>query len=150
MRPIYHGNMFRPVGEPYVTIVPAAIQSNAMHNWEFRTESHQAQVALGTEWCAYCGGHSAQGTRPRPGCKLRCEFGRLQKIYPTSTLASVSSAIQKEIADLISLSESGDEITLTHSASKASTSNTAYVSCKCKESCDLRKWTGVFHLSSQR
>jgi len=48
------------------------------------------------------------------------EFGLLQKIYPTSTLASVSSAIQKEKVDLISLSESGNEITLTRSASKAS------------------------------
>jgi len=38
-----------PICEPYVTIIPA-IQFNAMHNWEFRTESHQAQVALGTAW----------------------------------------------------------------------------------------------------
>ena len=46
----------------------------------------------------------------------------LQKIYPTSTLASVSSAIQKEEADLISVSKSGNEITLAHATSKASTS----------------------------
>ena len=71
--------------------------------------------------------------------ELRCEFGLLQKIYPTSTLASVSSAIQKEKADLISVSKSGNEITLAHAASKASTSNKAGVSCNCKKSCDSRR-----------
>jgi len=73
----------------------------------------------------------------RPGYKLRYEFGLLQKIYPTSTLASVSSAIQKEKADLISLSESGNEITLAYAAPKASKSNKAGVQCNCK-SCDSR------------
>ena len=79
------------------------------------------------------------GNESRLGYKLRCEFGLLQKIYPTSTLASVSSAIQKEKADLISLSKSGNEITLAYAASKASTSNKAGVSCNCKKSCDCRR-----------
>jgi len=71
--------------------------------------------------CAYCGGQSRE-----------YEFGLLEKIYPTSTLFSYS---ERE-SDLISLSESGNEITLTRSVLKASTNNKACVSCNCKKSCD--------------
>ena len=121
----------------YSTIVdrPFANQFNAMNNWEFRTESHQAQVAqiLSGQ------GEAGWNVRTVGGHSREREFGLLQKIYPTSTFASVSSAIQKEKADLISLSESGNEITLTQSASKASTNNKACVSCNCKKSCDSRR-----------
>ena len=79
------------------------------------------------------------GSDGRPGYKLRCQYGLLQKMCPTSALASVSAAIQKEKGELISLSNSGNEITLAHAASKASTSNKAGVSCNCKKSCDTRR-----------
>jgi len=79
----------------------------------------------------------ARSTTKR-GYQLRCEYGLLQWLWSTSALAGVTAAIQQHQGDVISLSQSGNEITLAQAAANASTSNRAGVSCNCKKTCDTR------------
>jgi hypothetical protein len=74
----------------------------------------------------------------KPGYQIRCEYGLLQQLWSTSALAGVTAAIQQYQGDVISLSQSGNEITLAQAAANASTSNRAGVSCNCKKTCDTR------------
>jgi hypothetical protein len=79
------------------------------------------------------------GSDAQPAYKLRCCYGLLKGVFPTSALASVSAVIQKEQGDSISLSSTGNEITLHQAAAQASTSNKAGVSCNCKKACNTRR-----------
>ena len=56
-------------------------------------------------------------------------------IHPTSALAAVSTAIQQSQGNSISINKTGNEITLAHEASQASTSNKVGASCNCKKGC---------------
>ena len=79
------------------------------------------------------------GSTTKPSYQLRCEYGLLQRLWSTSALAGVTAAIQQHQGDVISLSQSGNEITLAQAAANASTSNRAGVSCNCKKTCDTRR-----------
>ena len=79
------------------------------------------------------------GSREKPGYKLRCLYGLLKGLHPTSALAAVSTAIQQSQGNSISINKTGNEITLAHSASQASTSNKVGVSCNCKKGCGTRR-----------
>ena len=63
------------------------------------------------------------GSKEQPGYKLRCLYGLLNGLHPTSTLAAVSTAIQQSQGNSISIDKTGNEITLAHAASQAPTSN---------------------------
>ena len=78
------------------------------------------------------------GSKEQPGYKLRCLYGLLKGLHPTSALAAVSTAIQKSQRSSISINKTGNEITLAHAASQASTSNKVGVSCNCK-GCGTRR-----------
>jgi len=79
------------------------------------------------------------GSTTKRGYQLHCEYGLLQRLWSTSALAGVTAAIQQHQGDVISLSQSGNEITLAQAAANASTSNRAGVSCNCKKTCDQRR-----------
>ena len=79
------------------------------------------------------------GSKEQPRYKLRCLYGLLKGLHPTSALAAVSTAIQKSQRSSISINKTGNEITLAHAASQASTSNKVGVSCNCKKGCGTRR-----------
>ena len=78
------------------------------------------------------------GSKEQPGYKLRCLYGLLKGLHPTSALAAVSTSIQQSQGNSISINKTGNEITLAHAASQASTSNKVGVSCNCKKGCGTR------------
>ena len=79
------------------------------------------------------------GSKEQPRYKLRCLYGLLKGLHPTSALAAVSTAIQKSQGSSISINKAGNEIALAHVASQASTSNKVGVSCNCKKGCGTRR-----------
>ena len=79
------------------------------------------------------------GSKEQPRYKLRCLYGLLKGLHPTSALAAVSTAIQHSQGNSISINKTGNEIALAHAASQASTSNKVGVSCNCKKGCGTRR-----------
>ena len=79
------------------------------------------------------------GSKEQPGYNLRYLYGLLKGLHPASALAAVSTAIQKSQGNYISINKAGNEITLAHAASQASTSNKVGVSCNCKKGCGTRR-----------
>ena len=55
------------------------------------------------------------GSKEQPGYKLRCLYGLLKGLHPSSALAAVSTAIPQSQENSIS-SKTGKEITLAHAA----------------------------------
>ena len=79
------------------------------------------------------------GSKEQPGYKLRCLYGLLKGLHPTSALAAASTAIQQSQGNYISINKTGNGITLAHAASQASASSKVGVSCNCKKGCGTRR-----------
>ena len=79
------------------------------------------------------------GSKEQVGHKLRCLYGLLKGLHPTSALVAVSTAIQQSQGKSISINKTGNEITIAHAASRASTSNKVGVSCNCKKECGTQR-----------
>ena len=79
------------------------------------------------------------GSNEQPGYELRFLHGLLKGLHPTSALAAVSTAVQQSQGNPISINKTGNEITLAHAASQASTSNKVGVSRNCKTGCGTRR-----------
>ena len=70
-----------------------------------------------------------------PGYKLRCLYGLLEGLHPTSAVAAVSTAKQQSQENPTPIDMAGNEITLARAGSQASTRNKLGVSCNCKKGC---------------
>ena len=70
---------------------------------------------------------------------LRCLYGLLKVLYPTSILTAASTTRQQSHGNSISISKTGNKITLAHAASPASTSNKVGISCNCKKGCGTQR-----------
>lgn len=86
------------------------------------------------------------GSKEKTEWKLRCLYGLLKGLHPTSALVAVSTAMQQ--FDLYN--KTRNETTLAHVASQEPTNNKVGVSCNCKKGCGTQRcrcceWSKVLY-----
>ena len=95
------------------------IQSFVVGRYITANISRLGCAAIGNKWIL-CRIVDIAGSKEQPRHKLRCLYGLLKGLHPTSALAAASTAIQQSQGNSISINKTGNEIALAHAASQAS------------------------------